>query len=234
MPSDWEKRCCVFSGRSRTFCRPQDLQYDCRCSTWPKELNEKWMTLQRDEATNSFLKRCLAGPTYWEMCQLAPLRVLRWFVSATDADAILNRGETQLNSCRLFLVCTVVLSSSRLESKYSPSRLTLNLVKSRFIAHWQWHFSNYQASLNLAQVSQVLLPKFFVLSVASRWNFRRCLFSAPSNACSSSKAIGAERCWTSARARGISPVNWRRPLIRTGKWGENMWGSHMLIFGCPW
>ena len=97
LPRNWEKSYCIFCGRSQTFRRPQDLQYGHNGFFWPQQLAEKWVTLQRDEATNGFLKRCLAGPTFWEVCKLAPFRVLRWFISATDANAILKRGDAQFN-----------------------------------------------------------------------------------------------------------------------------------------
>lgn len=114
LPRNWEKSYCIFCGRSQTFRRPQDLQYGhSGFFPWPQQLAEKWVTLQRDEATNGFLKRCLAGPTFWEVCKLAPFRVLRWFVSATDANAILKRGEM------------FVLSSQQLLQLGCPSRGTL-------------------------------------------------------------------------------------------------------------
>ena len=92
-PGNWEKSFCIFCCRSRTFRRPEDLHYGTH-GTLPPQLAEKWVDLPaKDEKTQSFLQKCLAGPTFWDICKLAPLRILRWFVSPTDANAILNRGE---------------------------------------------------------------------------------------------------------------------------------------------
>ena len=104
LPRNWEKNFCIFCGRSQTFRRPQDLQYGH--SGVPQQLAEKWVTLQRDEATNGFLKRCLAGLTFLEVCKLAPFRVLRWFVSATDANAILKRGDAHFEDLYLCFAAT--------------------------------------------------------------------------------------------------------------------------------
>jgi len=92
-PGNWEKSYCIFCCRSRTFRRPEDLHYGTFQSTLPPQLAEKWVDLHRDEKTQRFLQKCVAGPTFWDVCKLAPLRILRWFVSPTDANAILNRGE---------------------------------------------------------------------------------------------------------------------------------------------
>lgn len=119
LPRNWEKSYCIFCGRSQTFRRHQDLQYGhSGFFPWPQQLAEKWVTLQRDEATNGFLKRCLAGPTFWEVCKLAPFRVLRWFVSATDANAILKRGDAQFKTqdLTLFLFVPLLQPSSYLDT----------------------------------------------------------------------------------------------------------------------
>lgn len=89
----------IFHGRRRCFLQASQLRYDCvgLCD----ELREVWVPLGEDDATRKFLSSCLSGPSLWDFCALAPLRMLRWCLSATDANAVLGRGEMfVLSSCQ--------------------------------------------------------------------------------------------------------------------------------------
>ncbi|CAK9023281.1 unnamed protein product [Durusdinium trenchii] len=91
---NWERASSVYCCRSQHFCRPRELRYGH--GQLSPDLASKWVTLDRDEATNAFLENCLAGhlgPRLLDICKLAPLRILRWYFSATDANALLGRGE---------------------------------------------------------------------------------------------------------------------------------------------
>ncbi|CAJ1398686.1 unnamed protein product [Effrenium voratum] len=82
----------VYCCHSHSFCRVRDLRYRCGRDL-AGGLARHWVQLSLDEATQAFLRWCARGPTTTEIFKTSLSRILRWCMSATDANALLGRGE---------------------------------------------------------------------------------------------------------------------------------------------